>query len=196
MRLDILVFNLSGSGALVRIKKSFLLVLVCAITVCALAAPMPQGQSATSDEIKIASQPYVPEENGTIKVQSTIVDVTVVVRDANGKLVTGLKQDDFEIYDQGKKQKISAFNMELAHPPATKVPEHVETQAPPPVPPPPTPPRYLGFYFDDVNMSSGDMTFARKAAVGFIEKNMADTDRAGVFTSSTTVTQQFTSNKQ
>jgi VWFA-related protein len=181
---------------LVRIKQILPLVLVCVTSVCALTAPMPQGQSATSDEIKIASQPYVPEENGTIKVQSAIVDLTVVVRDANGKLVTGLKQDDFEIYDQGKKQKISAFNMELAHPPAIKAPEHVETQVPPPVPPAPTPTRYLGFYFDDVNMSSGDMTFARKAAVGFIEKSMAETDRAGVFSSSTTVTQQFTGNKQ
>jgi VWFA-related protein len=180
----------------VRNKQSPLLVLVCVVTICALAAPLLQGQSASSDEIKIASQPYVPEENGTIKVQSTIVNVTAVVRDANGKLVTGLKPEDFEIYDQGKKQKISAFNMELAHPPVTKVPEHVETLAPPPAPPAPTPPRYLGFYFDDVNMSSGDMTFARKAAVGFVEKNMAETDRAGVFTSSTTVTQQFTSNKQ
>ncbi len=179
-----------------RIKQILPLVLVCVTTVCAVAVPILQGQSAASDEIKIASQPYVPEENGTIKVQSTIVDVTVVVRDADGKLVTGLKQDDFEIYDQGKKQKISAFNMELAHPPATKVPEHVETQVPPPAPPAPTPPRYLGFYFDDVNMSSADMTFARKAAVGFVEKNMAETDRAGVFTSSTTVTQQFTSNKK
>ena len=179
-----------------RIKQFLLLVLVCVVSLCAVAVPMLQGQSSAGGEITIASQPYVPEEHGTIKVQSTIVDLTVVVRDANGKLVTGLKQDDFEVYDQGKKQKISAFTMELANPPATKVPEHVETLAPPPAPPAPTPPRYLGFYFDDQNMSSGDMTFARKAAVGFIDKNMAETDRAGVFTSSTTVTQQFTSNKQ
>jgi VWFA-related protein len=175
----------------VRIKQFLLLVLVCV-----LAVHMPQGQTAQSDEIKIASQPYIPEETGTIKVQSTIVDLTVIVRDANGKLVTGLKQSDFEVYDQGKKQTISAFNMELAHPPAIKVPEHVETTALPPAPPPPIPARFLGFYFDDQNMSASDMTFARKAAVGFIDKNMEETDRAGVFTSSTTVTQQFTSNKQ
>jgi VWFA-related protein len=181
---------------LVRIKQFLPLVLVCVAIVCAVAAPMLQGQSSMSDEIKIASQPYVPEGNGTIKVQTTIVDVTVVVRDANGKLVTGLKPEDFEIYDQGKKQKISAFNMELTHPSVTKVPEHVETLAPPPAPPAPTPPRFLGFYFDDENMSSSDLVFVRKAAVGFVEKNMEPTDRAGVFTSSTTVTQQFTSNKQ
>jgi VWFA-related protein len=176
---------------LVRTKQLLLLVLVCVVAV-----PLLQGQSATSDEIKLASQPYIPEENGTIRVQSTIVDVTAVVRDSKGQLVTGLKKEDFEIYDQGKKQNISQFNVELAHPPATKAPEHVEAQAPPPAPPDPVPPRFLGFYFDDRNMSASDLTFARKAAVGFVEKHMEDTDRAGVFTSSTTVTQQFTSNKQ
>jgi hypothetical protein len=118
---------------LVSINKSLLLIGVA--LVCVAAAPMLQGQSVTSDEIKIASQPYVPEANGTIKVQSAIVDLTVVVRDANGKLVTGLKKEDFEILDQGKKQTVSGFNVELAHPPATRVPEHVETQALPPAPP-------------------------------------------------------------
>jgi VWFA-related protein len=179
---------------LVRINKSLLLIVVA--LVCVAMAPMLQGQSATSDEIKIASQPYIPEANGTIKVQSTIVDLTVVVRDANGKLVTGLKKEDFEILDQGKKQTVSGFNVELAHPPATKVPEHVEAQALPPAPPAPVPPRLLGFYFDDQNMSSADLVFARKAAEGFVNKHMEPTDRAGVFTSSTTVTQQFTSSKQ
>lgn len=188
--------NLQTLGALVRVKIFRPLVLVCMVALCVLAVPMLYGQSATSDEIKIASQPYEAEQTGTIKVQSTVVDMTVVVRDNKGQLVTGLKKEDFEIYDQGKKQNISAFTVELAHPPATKVPEHVEAAAAPPAPPPPAPPRYLGFYFDDENMSSSDLVFARKAAEGFVNKNMEETDRAGLFTSSTTVTQQFTSNKQ
>ena len=179
-----------------RINKFHFLALVCVVTLCALAVPMLRGQSAASDEIKIASQPYQPEENGTIKVQSTVVDMNVVVRDGKGQLVTGLRKEDVEIYDQGKKQNISAFTMELAHPLATKAPEHVEATALPPAPPPPAPPRYLGFYFDDENMSTADLTYARKAAEGFVNKNMEETDRAGVFSSSTTVTQQFTSNKQ
>jgi len=183
--------SLQTVGALVRIKQFLLIVLVCAV-----ATPMLGQQSATNDEIKIASQPYVPQENGTIRVQSTIVDVNVVVRDSKGQMVTGLKKEDFEIYDQGKKQNISQFSIEIAHPPVTKAPEHVEAQAQPPVPPPPPRPRFLGFYFDDENLSASDLVFARKAAVGFVEKHMEETDRAGVFTSSTTVTQQFTSNKQ
>ena len=179
-----------------RIKKFLLLVTLGVVMACSTIAPLLNGQSATSDEIKIASQPYAPSANGTIRVQSTIVDVSVVVRDAKGQLVTGLKKEDFEIYDQGKKQTVSQFNVELARPPATKVPEHVETQALPPAPPPAVPPRFLAFYFDDENMPAADLVFARKAAEGFVNKHMEPTDRAGVFTSSTTLTQQFTSNRQ
>ena len=179
-----------------RINKFHLLVLVCFLTLLGTTVPMLQGQSATSDEIKIASQPYEPEASGTIKVQSTMVDMSVTVRDGKGQLVSGLRKEDFELYDQGKKQNISAFTTELAHPPATKAPEHVEAAALPPAPPPLPKPRFLGFYFDDENMSTADLAFTRKAAEGFINKNMEETDRAGIFTSSTTVTQQFTSNKQ
>jgi VWFA-related protein len=51
-------------------------------------------------------------------------------------------------------------------------------------------------YFDDVNMSTPDILYARKAAEAFVRDHLEETDRAGIFTSSTTVTQQFTSNKK
>jgi VWFA-related protein len=45
-------------------------------------------------------------------------------------------------------------------------------------------------------MSAGELVYLRKAAEKFIHNNMEETDRAAIFTSSATVTQQFTSNKQ
>jgi VWFA-related protein len=44
-------------------------------------------------------------------------------------------------------------------------------------------------------MSTGQLVYVRKAAEKFVRENMEETDRAGIFTSSATVTQQFTSNK-
>jgi VWFA-related protein len=160
---------------------------------CAAIVPLLQGHTASSDEIRFASQSYVPDQDGTIRVQSTSVDVSVVARDDKGQPVSGLKKEDFEIYDQGKKQIISSFNVEFAHAPESKTTAQIEAQK---SAPPPVPPRFLAIYFDDVNMSTPDLAFARKAAEGFVRKNMEETDRAGVFTSSTTVTQQFTSSKQ
>ncbi len=160
---------------------------------CAVIVPFMQGQAASIEEVRFASQPYTPDENGTIRVQSTSVDLNVVVRDEDGRPVAGLNKEDFQIFDQGKKQNISAFSVEYANKLAATPSEKVETQR---TAPPPVPPRYLAMYFDDINMSTGDLAFARKAAMGFVSKNMSETDRGGVFTSSTTVTQQFTSNKQ
>jgi VWFA-related protein len=183
--------NLCSTETAVRAKQIVTLVLACVVT-----APLLLGQSAANQEIKIVSEPYIPSENAAIRVQSTIVDLNVVVRDPKGQLVTGLKKEDFEIYDQGKKQIISSFNTELAHPPAVKMPDAIDIQVQPPAPPPAVPPRFLAMYFDDENMSTGDLVFARKAAESFVQKNMSETDRAGIFTSSTTVTQQFTSDKK
>lgn len=45
----------------------------------------------------------------TIRVSTRLVLVDVVVRDKQGKSVTGLKADDFVIEENGKKQKIATF---------------------------------------------------------------------------------------
>jgi len=186
---------MAARGFPVRIKYFLPFVIVCL-----LAVPLLQGQSPApveEPEFKIASQPYVPQDPHAIRVQTTMVDVNVVVRDSHGKPISGLRKEDFEVYDQGKLQKISSFTAEVAHPPVVQVaPQVAETAAAPPPPPPPVPPRFLGMYFDDENMSTGQLAYVRKAAEAFVNKNMEETDRAAVFTSSETVTQQFTSNKQ
>jgi len=176
----------------VRFKHFLLLAIVCLTAV-----PFLHGQSAPpaeEEEFKVISQPYVPQDSNAIRVQSTMVEVSVVVRDGKGNPISGLKREDFEIDDQGKPQRISFFNEEVAHPPVKPMPQ--TTAEAPPAPPPPVPPRYLGMYFDDENMSTGELVYARKAAETFVRNTMAETDRAAIFTSSETVTQQFTSNKQ
>src|ERR1039458_6593326 len=82
------------------------------------AVPLLHSQSTpqVEPEIKIAAQPYIPQESNAIRIKATMVDVTVVVRDAKGQPISGLTKDDFQIFDQGKQQKISLFTAELAHP--------------------------------------------------------------------------------
>ena len=177
-----------------RTKHILLLVIVCLMAVSLL-----KGQSAApapEEEFKIVSQAYEPQDPHAIRVQSTMVEVNVVVRDKNGKTIPGLKREDFEVDDQGKPQTITSFNEEVAHPVVAPAPAVVETAAIPPAPPPTVLPKYLGMYFDDQNMSTGQLVYIRKAAEAYVNKNMEETDRAAVFTSSETVTQQFTSNKQ
>ncbi len=153
------------------------------------------NQGAPDDGIRVAAQPYTPPVAGTIVVQTNMVEVGVVVRDENGKVVTGLKKEDFQIFDSGKQQAVSHFNVEEANPPPTIAPAILNPNVPPPAPPPP-PPRYIGFYFDDNNMKTSDLAVLRKAAHKFVSENLATTDKAAVFTSSTSVTQGFTDDKQ
>jgi VWFA-related protein len=172
-----------------------------ALLFCLAAASLLQSQSAPApnDEIKFATQPYIPQDTNAIRVKATMVDINVVVRDSHGQAISGLTRDDFEVYDQGKKQKITLFTPELAHPPVVYAPAPKTTAAVPEVPPlnaPAAPPRYLGFYFDDINMTMSQLVYVRKAAETFVRNTMDETDRIAVFTSSVTVTQQFTSNKQ
>jgi VWFA-related protein len=46
------------------------------------------------------------------RVTTRLVQVNVVVQDRKGQPITDLKQDDFEVTEQGKLQKISAFSIE------------------------------------------------------------------------------------
>ena len=176
-------------------------ILIAAI-LCVFAGSLLQSQTAApapDEEIKFATQPYIPQDSNAIRVKATMVDINVVVRDSHGQVISGLTKDDFAIFDQGKKQKISLFTPELANPPVVQVQPPATTGEVPVAPPvalPAAPPRYLGLYFDDLNMKMGELVYVRKAAEAFVRNTMADTDRVAIFTSSATVTQQFTSNKE
>lgn len=157
--------------------------------------PTAQPQSIPSDEIRVVSEPYTPAPAGAIRVQSNIVEVGVVVRDENRKPVGGLKKSDFLVYDSGKLQTIANFTVEEDKPPPPPPPAPLNLKiAPPPIIVPPS--RYVGFYFDDINLGTNDLTFARKAAQKFVDTSMGDTDKVAVFTSSASVSQGFTTDKQ
>ena len=162
-----------------------------------LGAVLVRGQNpATSDdEIRVASAPYTPEAANAITVQSNLVEVGVVIRDDHGKPVRGLKQEDFLVFDSSRPQKISHFSVEEESPAPTPAPVIVTPGAPPPAPPPAPQPRYIGFYFDDNNMETPDLVMVRKAAKKFVADHLQPTDKAAVFTSSATVTQNFTNDR-
>src|SRR5215471_11185370 len=52
----------------------------------------------------------------TIRVESRLVNVAVNVVDKTGAPVGGLKKEDFEIYEDGKEQKIAYFERESSTP--------------------------------------------------------------------------------
>ena len=74
----------------------FALLLLVAVVV--LQSPVLQGQGTQAPGV-------------TFQVEVNYVDVDVVVTDAQGNFVTGLTRDDFEVFENGKPQKIDTFSM-------------------------------------------------------------------------------------
>lgn len=174
--------------------------ILAAVFACLLATIGLVGQDIPQDEIHWGSKPYAPQEPGAIRVRSNMVEVPVVVRNSHGQVVGGLKQGDFEVFDEGKPQKISFFSLENSPRMATEqaaMATQLENPAAAPVLSPPAPrPRYVALYFDDTSTPTGDLTFARKAAEQFIKESLEPGDKVGIFSSSTTVQLNFTDDKQ
>ena len=65
-----------------------------------LQAPTLQGQDPR------------PTPGVTFQVEVNYVDVDVVVTDEHGEFVTGLTRDDFEVFEDGRPQKVDTFSLE------------------------------------------------------------------------------------
>jgi VWFA-related protein len=57
-----------------------------------------------------AAQAVIAQETNVLRVNTRLVEVDVVVH-SKGQAVADLKQDDFTVFDNGKPQKVSAFNI-------------------------------------------------------------------------------------
>ena len=73
------------------------------------------GQTlSTREEIRLSWIPYFPVPSQTFVVDSRLIEVPTVVRDAAGREVGGLTKADFELYDAGQKREISSFSVVTA----------------------------------------------------------------------------------
>ena len=90
-----------------------------------------------------AQQPQAP----TFRAGVDIVNFPVMVVDRQGKPVTGLKADDFEILENGKQQQLKYFSMGT---------------------PDGAPPLHLGLLLDTSGSMADDLKDARSAAVTFV----------------------------
>jgi len=112
------------------------------------------------------------------RASATLVEVPVTVIGKDGKPLPGLTIGDFELYDNGKKQKISGFDVIDLHQAAVApTPEN-----PFPEPPPPIARRHWLLVFDLSYASSTALIRARDGARSFVASGMAPSDVAGVAT--------------
>jgi VWFA-related protein len=150
-----------------------------------------QASSASATSVSMPTSQNSPEitsheATATFKVNVRLIQVRVVVRDAKGKAIGSLHKENFRLFDDGKPQVITNFDVEKsgkheansqnASPPSPLSPD---TSAPPSD----LPQRYVAYVFDDLHLEFADVVHVRDAA----EKNfrtLQPTDRAAIFTTS------------
>lgn len=131
----------------------------------------------------------------TIQVERNVVLVRVVVRDSEGRPVRNLSKDDFELFDNGKRQVISQFaaegeeDQEETSQPAPEAVSARPTAIKPAVPTAEEPnaeipDHFVAFYFDDLMMKPGDIIRTRAAANRYLASTLRADERVGIFTAS------------
>jgi VWFA-related protein len=102
-----------------------------------------------SEEVRFLHIPYAMEE-----VDVRLVELYTTVTDRAGAFVVGLQQDDFEVFEDGRPQKLSKFEL-VQDLPLT-----------------------VGITIDTSGSMAASLGEAQRAAVGFLDRVISDSDRA------------------
>ncbi|MFZ0394991.1 MAG: VWA domain-containing protein, partial [Terracidiphilus sp.] len=113
-----------------------------------------------------------PNSGYSLKITAHLVDVGVIVYDKHGHPVTDLKQDDFELYDNGHRRDIRFFSAAAGQPeppataPATTFSNRVTDTAAP------TPAVSAGaiLLIDESHIAWSDLNYARGQMLKFLSK--------------------------
>ena len=141
-----------------------------------------------------------PEPPVALRVNTQLVQVSVIVKDSHGNPVTDLKAGDFELYDSGRKQEIRVFNLEDYRPAAAGQFSAVPAAVAAPVvsaleagmfsnrapiePGAPNPPTIVvidaGNTWDPLRMTWADLVYARDEVIKFL-RQVHPQDRLGIY---------------
>lgn len=162
------------------------------VSAVAPAAASPQDTPSPTSTASVApTTSNTPEMTShdaaaNFKVNVRLVEVHVVVRDAQGKAIGTLQKEDFQLFDDRKPQVITKFSvqkpgLEIAREEQTS--QALDKAAPgaTAAPQPDLGERYIAYVFDDVHLGFGDLAQAREAAERNL-KTLRPTDRAAIFT--------------
>ena len=129
----------------------------------------------------------------TFKSSTSLVEVDIIARDRDGRFVSGLTADDFEVLEEGKPQAIQHFYL---------VTEKANLTVDPlsnvvlPRSPDRTDRRIIVFFFDSEHLSANGLLKLKRSAMDFVNDQLLPTDVAGVFINGTLVNGHLTNQKQ
>jgi len=145
--------------------------------------------------------PTPPGDNDVVKISTNLIQVDVTVTDAKGKVITDLKQDEIEIYENGERQNITNFSFVSAVRTIPEQPKTVDKNAVP-VPQAVLRPdqirRTVALVVDDLSLSFESAYHTRRALKKFVDEQMQDGDLVAIIRTGAGIgaLQQFTSDRR
>ena len=159
--------------------------------------------------ILVAAQNPTPtpiDDDGVVKITTTLIQVDVSVTDKDGKQVTDLKPEDFEILENGDKQEITNFSYVAVTPDVRNQTQNQITANSKQIKIPAVPTqlradqvrRTIVLVVDDLGMSFASVFSVREALKKFVDEQMQEGDLVAIIRTSAgiSVFQQFTSDKR
>jgi VWFA-related protein len=188
-------------GIRICIRAAFLCLLWCSVSLLfgsskansqAGSSPAAAPAVAAQDNKENAAELASHDEPATFKVNVKLVVVRAVVRDSQGHAVGNLRQEDFQVFDKGKPQVITQFEVEQPGALTAKARQTSEENSGESIPGEKVsvvgssavvPERFVAYLFDDVHLEFGDLARVREAAVRHFS-TLRPTDRAAIFSTS------------
>ena len=150
-----------------------------------IVAPPTESTAAVSDAR--ANQPQTTAT--TLQVNVNKVLVPVVVRDKQGRSVSDLKKEDFQLFDNNKPRAISAFMVEQNGAPQGPAAGNAQTASATNAAPPQ---RFIVLLFDDLHLSLVDLENTRKAGEKALDGLLQGSNQVAVLSISGKVTSGLT----
>ncbi|MEO5859868.1 MAG: VWA domain-containing protein [Pyrinomonadaceae bacterium] len=158
--------------------------------------------AAASQTQRPSASPTPPaDEPDVVKITTSLIQVDVTVLDSRGKIITDLKPEEIEIYENGKKQSITNFSFVSNVRERVEQPNKVEKNAPVV----PTTPlkqenvrRTVALVVDDLTLSFESVYYVRRALTKFVDEQMQEGDLVAIIRAGAGIgaLQQFTSDKR
>src|SRR5436190_7370702 len=128
------------------------------------------------------STPTPRGDDPVVKVRTDLTQLDVTVTDNKGNVVTGLKPDDFEVFENGDKQKISNFSF-LGRTAGGATVGNADRKTADPMSQLPSRPLTasgvrlsVAIVVDDLNLSFPSVYYTRRALKKFVDEQMQPDD--------------------
>jgi VWFA-related protein len=145
--------------------------------------------------------PRPAEDDDVVKISTNLIQVDVTVTDSKGRIVRDLRPEEFQVFENGKRQDISNFSFIAA---TRETPAAAPTPALPGVNLPPRPARpedvrrAIALVVDDLTLSFESTYYVRRALKKFVDEQMQEGDIVAIIRTAAGIgaLQQFTTDKR